>query len=578
MSFEPELSRALSVGAVRVLVWSDVLDRINVFPVADGDTGTNLALTLSILRNEIADTAAVNEALLLAARGNSGNIAARFLSGMLQEASNGLAEAARAGRDLAWKAVSKPVQGTMLDVFDALNSSLDAHGQEPGWIDRAVLDMEAAVLRTRERLSELRLANVVDAGALGMFMFLDGVLKATDRRDDFHPIMEPFGAYLNVSGPKNTAVACSVCIDAVIEVETNGETKDDDSGWRGLGPDTVTFRQDRYRKVHFHADNPDEAMAELRSRGTVIRWKTDDMSKQVEIASEHALHGPVHVMTDAAGSLTREDAVRSGITLLDSYVIIDGTAVPETRVDPFELYAAMREGRKVSTTQASVQERHQHFEKALAMYDRVVYLCVGSAYTGNFDVAMEWKTANDTQDRFVVIDSTAASGRLALIALATARRAVTEHSQEHLAAFAKKAREACEEYIFLDTLRFLAAGGRLSKTSAFLGDALRLKPVVSPLADGAKKVATARNRGEQVNIAFDRMDRCVLDGKDAIILLEHTDNREWIENELKQRVMARYHSAEILVMPMSVTSGAHMGPGTWAVALCRVPPSGDGMP
>ena len=113
----------------------------------------------------------------------------------------------------------------------------------------------------------------------------------------------------------------------------------------------------------------------------------------------------------------------------------------------------------------------------LARYEKVLYLCVGSVYTGNYDVVMDWKKQHDHENRLQVIDTGAASGRLGTIVLAVQQ--FFNHTQDvgKTIAFAQKAVQTCEEYVFLEKLQYLAAGGRLSKTSAFFGDMLRMKPV-----------------------------------------------------------------------------------------------------
>jgi hypothetical protein len=86
-------------------------------------------------------------------------------------------------------------------------------------------------------------------------------------------------------------------------------------------------------------------------------------------------------------------------------------SIPETLVSPVELYAAMRQGMKVTTAQASTFERHQRYESLLLRHDQVVYLCVGSVYTGNYDVARHWAAGHATGHRFTVIDTAAAAGK-----------------------------------------------------------------------------------------------------------------------------------------------------------------------
>ncbi|MEW6333302.1 MAG: hypothetical protein AB1558_03470, partial [Thermodesulfobacteriota bacterium] len=99
---ESLFKQALVTGVERVAAWADLLDDINVFPVADGDTGRNLVVSLSPLRRAALDRDQLIRELLLSARGNSGNIAARFFSGLLKaDRIDGLAGAVRQGRDRA---------------------------------------------------------------------------------------------------------------------------------------------------------------------------------------------------------------------------------------------------------------------------------------------------------------------------------------------------------------------------------------------------------------------------------------------------------------------------------------------
>ena len=272
-------------------------------------------------------------------------------------------------------------------------------------------------------------------------------------------------------------------------------------------------------------------------------------------------------MTDAAGSVTREDSRELGITLLDSYIIAGDKSLPETLFPPLELYKTMREGVKVSTSQASVFERHQYYQRVVNQYPRVLYLCVGSVFTGNYDVVMAWKQKNDSDDRLTVIDTTAASGRLGTIVIAAARYSAKINDPDMVIDFAKRAIHKCEEYVFLAKLKYLAAGGRLSKSSAFFGDVLHVKPIISPTAEGAKKVGAVKNRDGQLKFALKKLEESFETNASPFIMLEYSDNRTWVNDTVKKKIEKLYPSSEILLQPLSLTSGVHMGPGTWALAF-----------
>jgi hypothetical protein len=134
-------------------------------------------------------------------------------------------------------------------------------------------------------------------------------------------------------------------------------------------------------------------------------------------------------------------------------------------------------------------------------------------------------------------------------------------------AFARAAIRHVEEYIFLDRLQFVAAGGRMSKTGAFFGDLLRIKPIVSPYPDGVRKMGVARSTKEQVKFAFRKLEQGLRRDRGATLLLEYTDNREWLEKEIKPEIERRFPRVRVIMQVMSMTSAVHMGPGTWAVAF-----------
>ena len=118
---EEILQKSFIAGLERLAARADLLDSINVFPVADGDTGRNLSISLIPLRGVDQPKEKIIHQLLLSARGNSGNIASQFFSAFCAaESISDLADRAKEGTAKAWQAVSNPRAGTMLSVFDAL--------------------------------------------------------------------------------------------------------------------------------------------------------------------------------------------------------------------------------------------------------------------------------------------------------------------------------------------------------------------------------------------------------------------------------------------------------------------------
>jgi hypothetical protein len=180
---------------------------------------------------------------------------------------------------------------------------------------------------------------------------------------------------------------------------------------------------------------------------------------------------------------------------------------------------------------------------------------------------MKWKAENDHRNRMTIIDTGLASGKLGLIARAAAELSLAVSDPLEVIAFARNAIEQVQEYIFLDTLQFLAAGGRISKTGAFFGDIFHIKPIISPYADGARKIGVAKSAKDQVKFAFRHLEKNILKDRKTSLLLEYTDNREWLEGEIKPEIKRRFPSVKVILQSLSLTTAAHVGPGTWGIAF-----------
>ena len=560
-------------GGRSLVIWADVLDRINVFPVPDGDTGRNLAVTLAPLQRDISDPEVLKTRILQSARGNSGNIAAGFFCGFLEaEDPLDLTEACRKGRDLAYATIRHPVQGTMLSLFDALVDALDhtPPGKSEDWASRVTNALESATVGTRSQLPELEAAGVVDAGALGMFLFFRTCFSAVTGRDkDSQALPSALRPFLHPSETWKAGMSEGYCLDAVIRTETQGGRAMD--ALADLGDSAIAASRGEVLKIHLHTGDRQRAREELEKIGEIVGWSSDDLAVQTRQFTRPVVRQALHVVTDAAGSIARHQALDLGLTLLDSYILIGDDSLPETCVDPEHLFPAMRGGIKVSTSQASTWERTQAYEKILDLNPRALYITVGSFYTGNHEAALEWKAAHDPEDRLLLLDSGTASGHLGLSAMAAARFSMVVSTPEEVTDFARRALGACGEILFLDKLQFLAAGGRMSKTSAFFGDLLHLKPAITPGPSGVEKVAVPRNRRDQIDLAMKDLERALDPAKGAVVMVEHTDNLDWIESEMIPRIQQQYPRAYVFAQPLSLTSASHMGPGTWGVAFLQLP-------
>ncbi len=192
----PRLLRALAAGIGNVFQRREYLNRINVFPVPDGDTGTNMAFTFKTILeatstspdrrvDELMDHVA--EAALDGARGNSGAIMAQYFHGFREAVAGrrlltaeGFARAAQSGARAAWTAMSQPVQGTLPTVLEDFSSELSQQVQAGVRDIRSLMRhglerARASLANTPNQLPALKQAGVVDAGGQGFVDLLDGI-------------------------------------------------------------------------------------------------------------------------------------------------------------------------------------------------------------------------------------------------------------------------------------------------------------------------------------------------------------------------------------------------------------------
>ncbi len=568
------LRAACTAGYERMAARAELLDYINVFPVADADTGVNLRLSLAPLRDMESANSRCLELLQHSATGNSGNIAAAFFVPLLTEQAlnkstgelQSLAPVLAEGSRLARQAVLTPKDGTMLDVFAAFAFFHDSGAHLPP--GRELMDRLAArVSATARILPELRQAGVVDAGALGLFFFFEGFFAELLQDSGLcRPAQELFQGLLEPALTSEHKQDLGSCINLSLDQTDHSAVLADPAFLSTLGESVVARQDGNILRLHLHSQNPERLRQDIERLGCISQWRSEviEAAKQ----DEQSPPGLFHLLCDAAGSLPRPLALKEHITLLDSYIICEGEAKPETLWQPAHIYQALRAGKKVSTAQASTYERQEHFSHTLELHGPSLYLSVGSVYTGNYANALAWKEQHDDADNFTVIDSGAASGRLACIALLASRASRRLNSKKALLAHVNWLCHNCEEYVFIDNLRYLAAGGRISKISGLAGGLLGLKPIISPQAEGVRKLGVLRSQAAQVDFALAQIKHLKHKGQIALALLQFSDNEDWVREAMLSPLQEMLPESEILMVPLSLTSGVHMGPGTWGLAVC----------
>jgi DAK2 domain fusion protein YloV len=354
----------------------DRVNALNVFPVPDGDTGTNMALTMTGALDAMdglppdATAAEVAQQLaygaLMGARGNSGVILSQIFRGF----ANGIAGAGQIdGRDLAraldgaretaYKAVMRPVEGTMLTVIrGAADAARAASETQPGITDvlRATVDgAQVALDGTPQQLDILRQAGVVDAGGQGVVYILEGLLKSATGDTEMPDGTEPVGtvgsdmAFLDRIEELHGEDAFGYCTNFMVFGEGIDPERERER-IAAMGQSAVIVGDDSMLKVHIHALNPGEVLAYALTLGDLDQIKIDNMGKQTETLSgqrrtasatpaideSDRVHGTIGIIAVAAGAGISDALLSLGVTR-----IVQGgqTMNPSTQ----ELLAAVEE-------------------------------------------------------------------------------------------------------------------------------------------------------------------------------------------------------------------------------------------
>ena len=292
------LRAAICAAADYLAECAKAVDAINVYPVPDGDTGSNMAATLreacdyALALPEPFGAAEVLEALargaLYGGRGNSGVILSQALRGLAAgigdaetvggpELARGLEGAAEA----AYRAVAEPVEGTMLTVLRAAaeGAAGSAGGAPVPVLEAALTAAEAAETLTIDQLPALREAGVTDAGGEGICVILRGLVAAL-RGERPAPVAVPDRPLATLAG--HSPDGFGYCTEFVLEAQTRAVDIDavrEHTRRAGLGS-VVIVGDERALRVHVHTDEPERLLAEVAAFGSVTRPKFEDMTAQ----------------------------------------------------------------------------------------------------------------------------------------------------------------------------------------------------------------------------------------------------------------------------------------------------------
>lgn len=313
----------VQAGATRLNKQAEYVNSLNVFPVPDGDTGTNMGMTIENGAKEVADRSAstVGEAanifakgLLMGARGNSGVITSQLFRGFSQSVKDkdeldgaALAAAFQSGVEVAYKAVMKPVEGTILTVSRgaAIGAKKKAESTNDAVeVMRAALEgAKTALAKTPDMLPVLKEVGVVDSGGQGLVFIYEGFLSALTGEfiasEEFQATPATMSEMINAEHHKSVAghvatedIKFGYCTEIMVALK-QGPTYVKDFDYdefrnylNNLGDSLLVVNDDEIVKVHVHTEDPGLVMQEGLKYGSLVKVKVDNMRNQHEAQVE----------------------------------------------------------------------------------------------------------------------------------------------------------------------------------------------------------------------------------------------------------------------------------------------------
>ncbi len=584
----PRLARALRAGALAVAREQESLNRINVFPVPDADTGANLASTLraaaaalttpnELTVGQTARTAA--DAALDGARGNSGAIFAQFLHGMAESIGSRVtvgtrefAAAVRGGFEAATQALAQPVEGTILSVLRAWAVALEeqtarihdfgellAKGLEPA---------REALANTPRQLAVLAKHGVVDAGAQGFVYFLEGIsaffgdrAAANWRRAGLSlALPTPFAA-----AHADLDLTYRYCSEGLLA----GERLDRKliAGAVGaLGGSLVVAGGGSRLRVHLHTNEPQRFFATLAGFGTLQRTKIDDMVLQ-QLGARGAR---LALVTDSACDLSEAKAHAIGLVRVPLSIRFgDETFLDGVDITPPEFYQRLATAPEPpKTSQPAVGDFRSTFERLLAGHEGVVSLHVSSGLSGTFQAALAAARQVDP-DRIRVIDTRQVSVSLGLVAEAVGEAIAAGADLNHAAAVGERVSREVRLFAAVPSLELAVRGGRVPAGQARLAALLGVNPVLSIDAEGkAGKIGVHFGFAASLRGMVTRAQRFAA-GRQVRLQVTHASAIGAAEY-LAERLCSRFGMAEIPIVNLTAVLAAHVGPGAVGLAVRRL--------
>ncbi len=584
------LSRAVIAGAHFVAERAEALNKINVFPVADGDTGTNVASTLQkvaagisrIRQRHVREMSkALADQAIGGARGNSGAILAQFFTGF----SEGLPDSPRVttrafgaavvkASESAYSAIARPVEGTILTVIrDWARHVADRATDVADFgvlLPESLKTARTSLQNTPKQMKVLEKAGVVDAGAQGFVYLLEGIVKYLREAARFMPPpVEPEEVRAAIFDKTPESILFRYCTEALLE----GDAIDRDALRREvalLGDSIVLAGGSARVRLHVHTNEPEKLFAVAARFAAVAQTKIEDMRAQHESRFDQNRASRVGIVTDSTCDLPPTMLEELGVGVVPVRVYFGSeNYLDKVTITPAEFYARFAvTDQAPKTSQPPPADFTQVYRNVAAHAGSIVSVHLSSAVSGTYQAALVGaRPVEKTQ--ITHVDSRNVSVGLGLVVRAAAEAAAAGKSAEEVAAVARDTAARVRTFVAVPTLTHLVRGGRVSPLKGLVAKLLGLLPILEISKEGkAEPAAKARGydaaRRKVLKLLFEEAgERASASRRFGVAHCDAEDVAEEMAREIRQR----YPESDVMIVECGPALGAHGGPGALALSV-----------
>jgi DegV family protein with EDD domain len=575
-------------GARKVIEHQIELNKINVFPVNDGDTGTNLASTIRAVIDSIhphksykitADRIA--ETTLINARGNSGIIFAQFLYGMSMETgdfktitTSQFAESIKNSVKYVYEAVANPVEGTMLTVIkDWANYIYENRYRITDFNEMFISSQKVlhkSLIETKSKLAILAKANVVDAGAKGFVFFVEGITEfiSNSNLKELVQVKAETGVFEKIEESIPEKPDFRFCTEALIK-NSSIDSKKLLSTLAKYGNSIVIAGSDRIRRLHLHTDSPAELFKELRYFGTLAFQKADDMVRQSDVVYNRKWK--IALVTDSTCDLNQNLIDNYQINMLPININFgENHYLDKITIQPEQFYTLLEENKDFpKSSQVNEKSFTNLYSHLASHYDSIIAIHLSDKLSGTFNSSQKaaLSISKEFNKTISVINSKNLSGALGLLVLRAAKSIEDGYSHNQIVKMTEKWARDLRIFVSVRDIKYLIRGGRLSAAKGLVARLLNINPIVS--IDDSGKAFVFDKAFNQKAIMEKVMGHIKTISREKPIwnyTVLHANNPEsagWYSEKME----ALTNKAPASIVNISPVIGANTGIGASAVAL-----------